>query len=224
MKNINEVTDLVRYDNLNPDRKIKRGFNKLRKYVICLIIVWLAYLGGRYLWNKYIVSDKHAIAESLSGYNHSISAVEIRHELEVIGELAQAKYSYWGLAFIKDYRTVFGLDIPFTSHMIEISYSGVIKVGYIVDDIGIEVDDTTIYITLPSPKVLDNYIDTYTTDESNNIFNPIETNEVSQKLDEVKAAELEKCRDDAYNKAEKEVKKTILGILQVFEDYKVKFV
>lgn len=218
-----EVTDLAEYNYSDPDSKINRGTSKLVKIIVFLCLAWFSFLGIRSLWNKYIVKDKFAVAESLSGFNSAVSAIEVKHELLSIGELATAKYTYLGQAYIKDYRNVLGLDIPFTSHTILITYSGVVKVGYVVDDMEVEVKDTTIYITLPAPRVLDNYIDTYMTEESNNIFNPIETNEVSEKLNEVKEAELEKCRDDAYDKAEKEVKKTILGLLQVFEDYKVKF-
>lgn len=223
MKAVNDVTDIVKYNYSDSDCNIKRGLPKTVKYILYLLLAVVSILIIRSLCNKYIAEDKFTVAESLLRFDNSVSAIEVKHELLSIGELATAKYAYLGQTYIMEYRSILGLDIPFTSHTIDVTYSGVIKAGYVVDDIEVEVKDATIYITLPSPRVLDNYIDTYVTKESNNIFNPIETNEVSEKLNEVKVAELEKCRDDAYDKAEKEVKKTILGLLQVFEGYKVKF-
>ena len=219
-----DAKDMIEYNYYNPNSRMNGFFNEIGKLVIFALIIVIAIFAVRHFTKEESASDKYETAIALSEFDHKVSAIEIKHELEAIGELATSKYTYLGQAFIKDYRTVFGWNVPLTSHTIDITYSGVIKVGYDVDEIEVEVKDSTIYVELPAPRVLDNYIDDYYTDEDNNIFNPIETDEVTSKLKEVKAAELEKCRDEAYNKAEKEVKKLILGILQVFDDYNVKFV
>ena len=223
MRRFDEMKDIVKYNYYSPESRVNTFFNKVGKFVVIALVLVAVIFSIRHFWKKESASDKYNTAISLADFDHKISAIEIKHELEAIGELATSKYTYIGQAFIKDYRTLFGWDIPLTSHTIDITYSGVIKVGYDVDEIGVEVKEHTIYIDLPAPRVLDNYIDDYYTDEDNNIFNPIETDEVTAKLKEVKAAELEKCRDEAYSKEEKEVKKLILGVLQVFDDYNVKF-
>ena len=105
-----------------------------------------------------------------------------------------------------------------------VSYDGVIKFGYAIDEIDIEVQGNMIVLTLPNPVVLDNYIAEYKTRENNNLFNPINSNEVSAKLEEIKKLELEKAEEKgAYKLAMKNVKFILAEFLGRFEGYSVTF-
>ena len=170
-----------------------------------------------------IAKDKK-IAEALPGYEAGVSAVEIQAALTAIGEFATAEYSYSGQAFVEKSRKVLGVRIPLTQHSFSVSYDGVIKFGYAIEEIDIEVQGNMIVLTLPNPVVLDNYIAEYKTRENNNVFNPINSNEVSAKLEEIKKLELEKAEEKgAYKLAMKNVKFILAEFLGRFEGYSVTF-
>lgn len=170
-----------------------------------------------------IAKDKK-IAEALPGYEAGVSAVEIQAALTAIGEFATAEYSYSGQAFVEKSRKVLGVRIPLTQHSFSVSYDGVIKFGYAIDEIDIEVQGNMIVLTLPNPVVLDNYIAEYKTRENNNVFNPINSNEVSAKLEEIKKLELEKAEEKgAYKLAMKNVKFILAEFLGRVEGYSVTF-
>ena len=158
-------------------------------------------------------SKEKKIAEALSGSEYEISAVEIQAALTAIGEFATAEYTYSGQAYEEKSRKLLGISIPLTEHSFSVAYDGVIKFGFPVDDIGVEISGNMIILTLPEPVVLDNYISNYKAKEDNNLFNPISSNEVADKLEEVKALELEK----------KNVKLILAEVLGRFEGYSVTF-
>lgn len=158
----------------------------------------------------------------LDEYVPGITAVELKSILSSIGEFATSEYQYSGYSKITKYREVLGWEVPFTDHEIGIYYSGTIKTGYKVGNIGIEVEGQKIIVKLPKAEILDNYIDTHRTEESNNIFNPIDPNEVSEKLTALKEAELAKAEvSGIYSKAETSVKVLISDLFAQFDGYTV---
>lgn len=170
------------------------------------------------------VAKEKKLAEALPGYEEGVSAVEIRAALAAIGEFATAEYSYSGQAYVEKSRKVFGCKVPFTKHSFSVSYDGVIKFGFKIDEIDVFVSGNMITLTLPNPVVLDNYVSKYETHEDNNMFNPISSNEVSEKLEEVKGLELEKADEKgAYKLATKNVKYLLAELLGKFEGYSVTF-
>ena len=74
-----------------------------------------------------------------------------------------------------------------TTNSIEITASGIVKVGYDMNDIVVKVDDDRIYIKLPEAQLNDNYViwDTVACSESNNILNPIEFSQYQEIVDEI---------------------------------------
>ncbi len=153
-----------------------------------------------------------------------LEAYELKKLLSEIGEFATSEYEYSGYAKIEEYRQIGDWNIPFTSHEIDIHYGGVIKVGYDVGAIDIEVDKKKIIVSLPEPRILDNYITALKTDEDNNLFNPIDSNEVNEKMEEVKEAELERAeKNGVYEKAKTSVKAIIIQLFSQFEGYSVTF-
>ena len=84
-----------------------------------------------------------------------VTVIQIEEKLEQIGELATASFTYTGQQRIENTRDFLGLfQIPLTTNHLDITYTGVIKVGYTVSDIGIRVDEgaRAICITSQSQK------------------------------------------------------------------------
>ena len=149
-------------------------------------------------------------------------------KLQSIGQLVTYSYEYSNVREIKDSKQIFGWNIPGTTHTIQLKYNGKIKVGYEVADIQVSVDNDTktIYVTLPEPKITDNYIDmdNLSYAEQNNIFNPISGDEITGELDNIKADALDRAENAGiYELAEGYAKAQISGLFEAFDGYSVKF-
>lgn len=111
-----------------------------------------------------------------------------------------------------------------TTNSITITASGIVKVGYDMNNISVKVDDEKIYISLPEPQLNDNYViwDTVSCNESNNILNPIEFSQYQELVDEIETAGLAEVEADGiYTSAEDNVKKVMNGFLAEFSDYEI---
>ena len=151
----------------------------------------------------------------------------VRRQLEAVSELVTEKYTYTGFTTITSSRKLFDVEMPGTSHSIHVLYMGVIKIGFDFSNIGLTVDDRTnrIQVVLPDPMVTDNYIDVDSIKciYDNNLFNPIDENEVNTYLSSVKVEEEKRAKEaDIFVKAKEEAKKQIIKFLSsVFEDYEI---
>lgn len=111
-----------------------------------------------------------------------------------------------------------------TTNSIEITASGIVKVGYDMNDIVVKVDDDKIYIMLPEAQLNDNYViwDTVTCSESNNILNPIEFSQYQEIVDEIEEMGLADVESKGiYQNASENVKKIMNGFLSEFKDYEI---
>lgn len=111
-----------------------------------------------------------------------------------------------------------------TTNSIEITASGIVKVGYDMNDIVVKVDDDRIYIKLPEAQLNDNYViwDTVTCSESNNILNPIEFSQYQEIVDEIEEMGLADVKSKGiYQNASENVKKIMNGFLSEFKDYEI---
>ncbi len=145
---------------------------------------------------------------------------ELESRLEAIGELAAYEYAYTGEREIRSTRKLLGtINIPGTTHRIRMTYQGMIKAGCRVENIGIHFNrqDNTIQVTLPKPHVLDHYIDmeSLQIEQSNNILNPIGSDEITRDLEMVKAEELKKAEEkNIYALAEENIRTMIRNLLK----------
>ena len=106
--------------------------------------------------------------------------------------------------------------------------SGIAKVGYDVYHIRTRIDNEsqTIYISLPEPQVLDNYViwDSVVSVEKNNILNPIDFEQYRELISELEGLGLEKAEADGiYQKAEEQLKVLIENFLSEFAEYEIVF-
>lgn len=129
-----------------------------------------------------------------------------------------------------DYTRYFldNIAVPGTTNTITIECSGVVKVGYEVEDIEIKVDNDSlkIYISLPEAQVLDNYViwDTVRCQEENNILNPIDFEQYQGIISEIETEGLALAEADGiYEDAEANMETIICNFLSGFEDYEIVF-
>lgn len=120
------------------------------------------------------------------------------------------------------------IAVPGTTNTINLECKGIVKVGYDVEEITIEVDNDSkkIYISLPAPKVLDNYViwDTVKCQEENNILNPIDFEQYQALISEIEDDGLALVEADGiYADAEANMITIIRNCLSGFEDFEIIF-
>lgn len=104
-------------------------------------------------------------------------------------ELTTVKYNYSNVLSIKDNLKFKDINIPFTERVIILKYDGHIKAGVDLDKGKIKIHGKTLTITLPNATILDNIIneeDIKVLNEKDNIFNPLENQEVFDTLSKCK--------------------------------------
>lgn len=147
--------------------------------------------------------------------NETVTIITVESALSEIGELATSRWDYNDVAEFENTRQFFKINVPLTTNSVEIAYSGVIKAGYQLDDLDITVNNTNrkIYVDIPDPQVLDNYIADESIEiikEKNNIFNPVNQEYVMSQLTNEKNRQLEKALEEGlYQKAREEVEEQI---------------
>lgn len=154
---------------------------------------------------------------------------EVRTKLVAIGELS----TYSGQYTVKKGRDFFrnvldDIRIPWTTNNVTIECEGIVKVGYDVNEIGVDIDDKsyTIYISLPEATVNDNYViwDSVICKEDNNPFNPIDFEEYKLLIEEIEEEGLSQSEEqEIYKAAEENIKNIIVNFLSGMDDYQVKF-
>lgn len=120
------------------------------------------------------------------------------------------------------------IAVPGTTNTINLECKGIVKVGYDVEEIIIKVDNDSqkIYISLPAPKVLDNYViwDTIKCQEENNILNPIDFEQYQTLITEIEEDGLALAEADGiYADAEENMMTIIRNFLSGFEDFEIVF-
>lgn len=120
------------------------------------------------------------------------------------------------------------IPIPGTTNSITLTCTGVVKVGYDVNDISPTVDNESqkIYISLPAASVNDNYIiwDSVQCSEKNSIFNPIDFEQYKTLIAEIEDLGLQQVtKDGIFKAAEENIKMIICNFLSGFEEYEVVF-
>lgn len=182
-------------------------------------IVAIVVMAGQY----FIKSIKDQFAPATETHEVTVTNVILQNKLSEIGELATYEYSYTDQTTKEDTRQlpVIGVNIVGTTHEIEMIYDGIIKVGYQVNQIDASLNEAngTIYVKLPKPEVLGNYIDfnTLVIHEDNNILNPIKASELQELITMETERQLQEATDQGlYEKAADSVKDIIRNLYRDF--------
>ena len=212
-------------------------WRSISNVVAALVIISLAFGGGYYIGQ---LQDKEAkIVENeepefdlqlpVEVEKRIVTVEEITVKLEEISQFSTYSGEYT-VSKSADYTRYFLDDIPVpgTTNTITIECSGIVKVGYDVQEIIPTVDNESqrIYVSLPEPSVLDNYVmwDRVHYSDENNILNPIDFAQYQKLIAEIEDMGLAQAEAEGiYKAAEKNIKVIIENFLAGFEDYKIVF-
>ncbi len=207
----------------------------MRKILSLIIALALAFCAGFYVAGQ-VSGDGTTVFERITG----ITLPRITQSEEVTAEIVKAKLSERAelTTYSAEYTVTLGknetksifkdVELGITRNSILITAGGIVKVGYDIADINVEVDGNKIYVNLPDQaKLNDNYViwDTVECDEHNNIFNMIEFEQYYDMIDEIESMGLKKAEAAGiYNAAEEHMKSIVELILAEFSGYEVEFV
>jgi len=210
-------------------------FEILRNVVAVILILAVVFGAGYYTANKTMEpkavvvknTDEKPIDLELPGEveKRVVTVQEVESKLMEMAELTTYSAEYT-VTFGKDEARYLldNIKVWGTTNSITITASGIVKVGYDMNDIVVKVDDDKIYIKLPEAKINDNYViwDTVTCSESNNILNPIEFSQYQEIVDEIEKMGLEKVEaQGVYDSAVENAKKVMNAFLSEFVDYEI---
>lgn len=215
-------------------KKIKETVSNL---LIIVIIGAIGFCGGYWYCNQKaeqhaeVIEDKTPDIKLPGEVEKRIVTVdEVETKLAEIDELSTYSGCYT-VTKEADYPRYFldDIRIPGTKNTIHFECEGIVKVGYDVHEIGVNIDNDsyTICISLPEPSINDNYIiwDTVNCIEENNPLNPIDFEQYKTLIDEIEEEGLSQAEEKGiYTEAEKQLKMLITNFLSEMKDYKVKFI
>ena len=213
-------------------------FWKTLKSIFAVLLVLTVTFGAGYFVGSIPEEEPEVVEDSDDNFDVKLPGekekrVVTKEEIELVlveisqfstysGEYTVSKAAEYSRYFIDD------IPIPGTTNEINIECDGIVKVGYDVYDIVPTVDNESqkIYISLPTAKVLDNYViwDTVKCEETNNILNPIDFEQYQVLIGELEALGLEKAETEGiYQAAEDNIKVIIKNFLSGFEEFEIVF-
>lgn len=155
-----------------------------------------------------------------------ITKEDVKSELKSIEEISSYEGKYTVKKSVDESKYAFDYAVPGTKNTINIQCSGIVKMGYNFNDIGIKVDDISkkIYIRLPEVKVNDNYIDvdSIKCTEDNNILNKINFAQYKTLFIDIENLGLKDVESkNIREKAETNMKRLINSTLSKFDGYEI---
>lgn len=158
----------------------------------------------------------------------------VEQALEQASDLVTLAYRYKSASTVSDVKKFFEIELPFTESRSVFTYTGTVRVGYDLSQIGIEVDNDakTITLTMPAQKIISNEIDfdsfEFIVDESS-VFNPQKLSESTPAIDDLKKDAEKLVKDDKEFAAEAQknaevVLTSFLRAAEIGEDYTIEFV
>lgn len=211
-------------------RKIVKAITNIM--FICLLVYFLSSTGiVNSFVNKMFSEEENvdSIKNRFFAPETNITNYDIETKLIELGELVTLEKDVSGVERISNSRQLLGFDIFGTEKSMEVHYVGIVKAGIDTDRISVDLNEKsrTIMVYLPEARICDCYYAEQTiTDEQNNIFNPIEADDVSNALapilDDIETAAIEDgLLEDAYENAEEKIQ----ALFEEFasEGYSVEF-
>ena len=214
---------------------MRKALNVVKDLVAILIVAVLIFRVGYYVGinkdkpEEVVVENKveKPIDIELPGEveKRVVTKEEVDTKLVEIDELSTYAGEYT-VTLGKDETRYLLDDIPVlgTKNSIEITCDGIVKVGYDMASINVKVDDEKIYISLPEPKLVSNYViwDSVECSEKNCILNPIEFSQYQELVGEIEEMGLKDAESQGiYKSAEQNLKKVIDAFLSEFVDYEI---
>lgn len=156
----------------------KKKLIKIFSILFALVLIALVALVALLVGYKKQIEQLENEAIVVNPVAPTISMDVISSEIRNIAELATVEYLFTDAAQFSDSKEIKGWSIPLTEKSFLMKWNGVIKAGINVDDIGIDVDNKNMIITLTMPEavILSYDVDESSVevlDEKDNIFNSI---------------------------------------------------
>lgn len=187
---------------------------KLKKVLLVIAIAIILFVGGMFFAHKQSEPE--------------ITSTLIQNRIEQASDLVTTKYHYSKVGKFENSLSLNGWSIPLTNKNFILTFEGEIQLGTDLSNAKIDIKDSTIYVTVDTPKVISNTIDESSIeiyDESKNIFNPISIKDYKKFAVEQKKNALSEAKEKGLLKtAKKDTKKSIQQIISIIpntDTYKI---
>lgn len=182
-----------------------KNFKKILFILICILV---AFIGGMFFMNK---QTKPEITSTL-----------IQNRIEQASNLVTTKYHYTKVGKFENSLNLNGWSIPLTNKYFILTFEGEIQLGTDLSKANVEINDSTIHVTVDKPAVISNSIDESSIevyDETKNIFNPISVSDYKAFALEQKDKALSEAKEKGLMKtAQENTKKSIKEIVSIIPD------
>lgn len=182
-----------------------KNFKKILFILICILI---AFIGGMFFMNKQIEPE--------------ITSTLIQNQIEQASDLVTTKYHYTKVGKFENSLNLNGWSIPLTNKYFILTFEGEIQLGTDLSKANVEINDSTIHVTVDKPAVISNSIDESSIevyDETKNIFNPISVSDYKAFALEQKDKALSEAKEKGLMKtAQENTKKSIKEIVSIIPD------
>ena len=179
-----------------------------KKIVFILIFILIAFIGGMFFANKQTEPE--------------ITSTLIQNRIEQASDLVTTKYHYTKVGKFENSLNLNGWSIPLTNKYFILTFEGEIQLGTDLSKANVEINDSTIHVTVDKPAVISNSIDESSIevyDETKNIFNPISVSDYKAFALEQKDKALSEAKEKGLMKtAQENTKKSIKDIVSIIPD------
>ena len=159
-----------------------------------------------------------------------ITSTALIQQLQEVNDLAVLEYNYTKVGKFENSLTLNGWNIPLTKKSFLLTYAGKLTAGVSMEDAQVNVNNSTITVTLPEVEILSNVIDENSIevyDETKNIFNPISIEDYTAFATQQKAAVEEEAIEngllsEAATKTQSAIQKFLNMIPDIQENYEIK--
>lgn len=182
-----------------------KNFKKILFILICILV---AFICGMFFMNKQTEPE--------------ITSTLIQNRIEQASDLVTTKYHYTKVGKFENSLNLNGWSIPLTNKYFILTFEGEIQLGTDLSKANVEIDDSTIHVTVDKPAVISNSIDESSIevyDETKNIFNPISVSDYKAFALEQKDKALSEAKEKGLIKtAQENTKKSIKEIVSIIPD------
>ena len=200
----------------------------LKRFVLSLSVIAVIFIVGIGIGSRTANADEDTVTEAViieneSGEEDVVTLEDVDCKLSSVAELATYEQTYQVTLTDEDSKKVFGISIPFWTVSTDVSYSGTVKVGYDIDEIGRAVDNEAkvITITLPQAKVLSNELDEDSQEISREM---VDSEQLKDYRVVIKEAGLQEAEEAGiYELAEEHMEEILIDLFSEFEGYEVIF-
>ena len=179
-----------------------------KKILFILIFILIAFIGGMFFANKQTEPE--------------ITSTLIQNRIEQASDLVTTKYHYTKVGKFENSLNLNGWSIPLTNKYFILTFEGEIQLGTDLSKANVEINDSTIHVTVDKPAVISNAIDESSIeiyDETKNIFNPISVSDYKAFALEQKDKALSEAKEKGLMKtAQENTKKSIKDIVSIIPD------